>query len=206
MTISELALAAKKVIDAAWQHGSSYDLASQAAFALESARLLQLPVPVSTGSEPLALTEAQIDALAEAGNRVVNDMRHEDLCMCDAWPEKCLSSGNFSMGDWDMSGLEAALPAVLALWEQMRGGELTTLRTRVAELEAERNQSRSTAHRLAGDAGLIRREPCSEDVTPQVTKLRTLLAGQRAAVEDPHDSPLHHRYVVSHDLPPVGGQ
>jgi hypothetical protein len=46
----------------------------------------------------------------------------------------------------------------------------------------------------------------AEDVTPQVTKLRALLAERRAAVEDPHDSPLHHRYVVSHDLPPVGGQ
>ncbi|MFF7452163.1 MULTISPECIES: hypothetical protein [unclassified Streptomyces] len=43
MTISPLALAAKKVIEAAWLHGSSYDLSSQAAFALESAQLLQLP-------------------------------------------------------------------------------------------------------------------------------------------------------------------
>jgi hypothetical protein len=42
-------------------------------------------------------------------------------------------------------------------------------------------------------------------VTPQVQKLRALLAGQRAAVEDPHDSPLHHPYVLGRDLPPVGG-
>lgn len=96
-----------------------------------------LPMPM--GPEPLALTEAQIEALAAAGNRVVNDARHEDLCMCDAWPKACLSSGNFHMGDWDMSGLESALPAVLALWEQMRGGELATLRARVTELEAERH-------------------------------------------------------------------
>lgn len=93
-------------------------------------------LPMQMGPEPLALTEAQIEALAAAGNRVVNNMRHEDLCMCDAWPKSCLSSGNFHMGDWDMSGLESALPAVLALWEQMRGGELVTLRARVAELEA----------------------------------------------------------------------
>ncbi|MGW1615731.1 hypothetical protein ACWCQZ_41045 [Streptomyces sp. NPDC002285] len=95
-----------------------------------------LPMPMGTDPEPLVLTEAQIEALAAAGNRVVNDAVHEDLCMCDAWPEKCLSSGNFHMGDWDMSGLEAALPAVLALWEQLRGGELAALRARVAELEA----------------------------------------------------------------------
>ncbi|WP_037616321.1 hypothetical protein [Streptomyces aureus] len=45
----------------------------------------------------------------------------------------------------------------------------------------------------------------SGDVTPQVAKLRNLLAGQRAAVEDPHDSPLHHDYRVSRDLPAPDG-
>jgi hypothetical protein len=46
-----------------------------------------------------------------------------------------------------------------------------------------------------------------EDVTPQVAKLRDLLAGQRAAVEDPHDGPLAHRYLVPRDLPaPDGAQ
>ncbi|MGY6019529.1 hypothetical protein [Streptomyces spinosirectus] len=43
MSISDLALTAKKVIDGAWLNGSSYDLASQAAFALEDAQLLQSP-------------------------------------------------------------------------------------------------------------------------------------------------------------------
>jgi len=43
MSISPLALSAKKVIDAAWLNGSAYDLSSQAAFALESAQLLQSP-------------------------------------------------------------------------------------------------------------------------------------------------------------------
>jgi hypothetical protein len=44
-----------------------------------------------------------------------------------------------------------------------------------------------------------------EDVTPQVEKLRALLAGQRAALEDPHDGPLAHRYRVGRDLPETGG-
>jgi hypothetical protein len=43
------------------------------------------------------------------------------------------------------------------------------------------------------------------DVSPQVEKLRGLLSGQRAAVEDPHDSPLHHDYRVGRDLPELGG-
>lgn len=85
---------------------------------------------------PLELLEAQIDALAAAGNRVVNDEMHQHLCMCDAWPKSCVSTGNYFMGAWDVSGLEAALPAVLGLWERMRGGELETLRDRIAELES----------------------------------------------------------------------
>lgn len=46
-----------------------------------------------------------------------------------------------------------------------------------------------------------------EDVSPQVEKLRNLLAVQRAAVEDPHDGPLAHSYRLSHDLdvPGMGG-
>ncbi|WP_405956081.1 hypothetical protein [Streptomyces phaeochromogenes] len=92
-----------------------------------------LPMPV--GPKPLVLSEQQIDALAAAGNRVVNDAVHQDLCMCDAWPEKRLSTGAYFMGAWDVSGLETALPAVLGLWESMRGGELVALRARLAEFE-----------------------------------------------------------------------
>ncbi|MFE7975715.1 hypothetical protein [Streptomyces shenzhenensis] len=41
--ISKLAMLTKKVIEAAWLNGPSYDLATQAAEALESAQLLQSP-------------------------------------------------------------------------------------------------------------------------------------------------------------------
>ena len=41
--ISKLAMLAKRTIEAAWLYGSSYDLATQAAEALESAQLLQSP-------------------------------------------------------------------------------------------------------------------------------------------------------------------
>lgn len=74
--------------------------------------------------------------------------------------------------------------------------ELDRLRARVAELEAART----------GSGGHSR--PEADDVTPQVQKLRALLAGQRAVVaeplEDPHDSPLHHDYRVPRDLPETG--
>lgn len=98
-----------------------------------------LPMPV--GPKPLVLSEQQIEALAEAGNRVVNNAVHQDLCMCDAWPEKCLSSGNYHMGDWDVSGLEDALPAVIGLWESMRSDVLAEL-LRTAEAYAARLEVR----------------------------------------------------------------
>jgi hypothetical protein len=58
--------------------------------------------------------------------------------------------------------------------------------------------------RIAPTQALREDEP-SEDVSPRVAELRELLAGQRAAVEDPHDGPLAHRYLVPRDLPPMDG-
>ena len=103
------------------------------------AELGALPMPVPVVPEPkrvdagpvvlpMALAEAQLDALAASGNRAVNDAVHEDLCACDAWPKECLSSGGFFQGYWDMGGLDTAIPAVLGLWERMRGGELAAFR------------------------------------------------------------------------------
>lgn len=111
-----------------------------------------LPMPAGPESKPLALTEEQIEALVAAGDRVVNDAVHKDLCACDAWPEKCVSTGHYFMGAWDVSGLDTALPAVLGLWEQMRGGELAALRAEVASL----NESLTAAgERLRADAARI---------------------------------------------------
>ncbi|MFJ9029757.1 hypothetical protein ACIRQP_14735 [Streptomyces sp. NPDC102274] len=138
-------------------------------------------------AEPAELTAEQVDALAAAGNRAVNDASHEDLCACDAWPEKCLSSGRYFQGYWDTGVLDTAMPAVISLWEVMRNGrdaakvtelraelvglravvadaavgnvaaaaEVRKLRTRVAELEAERselNRMLRTVNARAADA------------------------------------------------------
>jgi hypothetical protein len=45
----------------------------------------------------------------------------------------------------------------------------------------------------------------TEAVPPRVQAMRALLDGQRAAVEDPHDGPLHHDYRVGRDMPETGG-
>ncbi|MEV8032226.1 hypothetical protein [Streptomyces sp. NPDC086182] len=100
--------------------------------------------------------------------------------------------------------------------------ELERLRAEVAELRAERHVTnealddavRELRARQAPTAdGITRRiaptqalREDAEDVSPQVAKLRGLFAGQRAALEDSHDSPLHHNYRVPRDLeyaPPV---
>jgi hypothetical protein len=47
VSISQLAMTAKKRIEAAWLTGPAYDLATQAAEALESAQLLQSPETVA---------------------------------------------------------------------------------------------------------------------------------------------------------------
>ncbi|MEU4348268.1 hypothetical protein [Streptomyces sp. NPDC023838] len=47
-------------------------------------------------------------------------------------------------------------------------------------------------------------EPDSTRFIESTTKLRQLLVRPRAAVEDPHDSPLHHPYELGRDLPEPG--
>lgn len=100
---------------------------------------------------------------------------------------------------------------------------LAKLRARVAELEEQREADHKTwqhdlrtardereamAVRIAGRE-TERHSPTQalreDDVTPQVRRLRGLLAGQRAAVEDAHDGPLAHSYRVGRDLPGLGG-
>ncbi|MBT2505115.1 hypothetical protein J7I98_04230 [Streptomyces sp. ISL-98] len=75
--------------------------------------------------------------------------------------------------------------------------ELVRLRARVAELEAERH---STNDALAETTIALR---AAEDVRPQVAQVRALIARQAGAVEDPHDSPLHHEYRTLRNLPEV---
>lgn len=67
--------------------------------------------------------------------------------------------------------------------------ENARLRARVAELEAERRQWERTAHRLAGEAGLIPRE------APVPV----------AAAEGEHYAVVHHTYRLGHDLPELDG-
>lgn len=99
----------------------------------------------------------------------------------------------------------------LALESARRGRR--GLRARVAELESLVANAPASyvlmEHAAEVADGVTRRiAPVQalreDDVSPQVVKLRGLLAGQRAAVEDPHDSPLHHTWRLGRDLPETG--
>ncbi|MEU3162234.1 hypothetical protein ACPCAJ_21310 [Streptomyces griseoincarnatus] len=63
--MSKLASAALRVINAAWQHGPSYDLAAQAAVALEPAQLLQSPETADEAQRLLTELEQQTKDLAD---------------------------------------------------------------------------------------------------------------------------------------------
>lgn len=65
MGMSPLALQAKKVIEAAWLHGAAYDLASQAAFALESAQLLQSPETAAQSAVSAQAVQLAEDSVVE---------------------------------------------------------------------------------------------------------------------------------------------
>ncbi|MFJ8995548.1 hypothetical protein ACIRQH_34730 [Streptomyces sp. NPDC102279] len=94
------------------------------------------------------------------------------------------------------AGIALALESAGLLMSPEVAAELEQLRARVAELDQQRHEP---APLIAPPQSL------RDEVTPQVRKLRSLLAGQRAAVEDSHESPLHHSYLVGRDLPEPGG-
>lgn len=183
MSISLLAAAALRVINAAWQNGPSYDLASQAAFALDSAQLLQSP---ETAAEHAKTEEALIGAnlsLFEeerdhARTRLAGSLARKRAARMRAERDELRASLREACDQ--IAGLESELGGVTA---------------QVAELEAAASSTRTAdedpiAYSLTAKATDPHREK-------SVAQLRALLAGQP---EDPHDSPLHHTYRLGHDL------
>ncbi|MFI8294478.1 hypothetical protein ACIGCZ_00875 [Streptomyces nigra] len=102
------------------------------------------------------------------------------------------------------AGIALALDSAQLLQSPGTTAETQRLVDRVAELEAklaeyERPVDEDPIRYTLTDAA----EAVVDGAPPQVQKLRGLLAVQRAAVEDPHDSPLHHDYLIGRDLPEV---
>ncbi|MFD3741629.1 hypothetical protein [Streptomyces sp. NPDC058629] len=152
-----------------------------------------LPMPVGE-PVPVELTEQQLEALIDAGNRALNDHYHRDQCHCDDWPTSCVSSGHYFMGAWDTDAFAIGAPAVLGVWESLRNdrhaakvAELRTdneqMRARVAELEAATYVAPSPsctrcygadAVRFVANGGVT--APCRACAPSELEKLRTRVA------------------------------
>jgi hypothetical protein len=158
MSGERLIRTATNVLAAAAMNWNGYnsqprDLFAHLAAALDGKQLLQFPeagaelaqLRLLMNAQPADLSEAQIDALAEAGNRAINDYYHERACSCDLWPTSCHTNPLYANGYWDTDAFGIGAPAVVALWEVMRAagdaGEVGRLRARIAELEAERHST-----------------------------------------------------------------
>lgn len=170
MSISSLALAAKKVIDAAWLHGDAYDLSSQAAFALESAQLLQSPE-----------TAAELERLRKyAENR---QSREEELLAVMGQYDLATSPDAWDLGMTVIAHLEG--PHRPSAPEELEPGLrrlIEQLRSRVAELEA----------RLAEDTRPADEDPIAfaltaeaDGITQRIAPIQALQADEMPALKMP---------------------
>ncbi|GGT43651.1 hypothetical protein [Streptomyces purpureus] len=125
------------------------------------------------------------------------------------------------------AGIAAALESACLLQSPEIAAEMSALRARVAELEAERhstNEALSDAaqalrvqrDRITGlealtpapiqtcrtcGAGYTYGQPCS--TCEFQARMATELAARQRQQEDPHDGPNHHDYALGRDLPEV---
>ncbi|MFE5771404.1 hypothetical protein ACFQ7O_23925 [Streptomyces sp. NPDC056485] len=107
---------------------SGEDLASEAAATLINLGML---VPeggaaeldrlrMLTNAQPADLSEAQLGALIDAGNRELADFYHERACACSEWPTSCSTNPSMARGYWDTDAFAIGMSAVIGLWESMR--------------------------------------------------------------------------------------
>jgi hypothetical protein len=143
---------------------------------------------------------------AQPGNWYVSPTAEAPGTVCTQYDGYTRTVGRFT------NVLPADLEMVLHAHSDVRWclDLIAKLRCQVAELQAERH----TTNEALADVTVALRTPQSpssptpvveEDVTPQVRKLRNLLAGQREAVDGEHYAAVHHRYRLGRDLPPIGG-
>lgn len=139
---------ARSILWRAWST-SSEELASEAVSTLMGLGML---VPeggavelerlrMLTEASPADLSEDQLGALINAGNRALGDFYHERACACSAWPATCVTNPHYANGAWDTDAFAIGAAALVGVWEALRSdavmAEVVQLRARAAELEAE---------------------------------------------------------------------
>lgn len=115
---------------------------------------------------PAELSVAQTEALADAGDRALNDYYHERACACDLWPESCHTDPSYAKGFWDTDAFSIGMAAVVGLWEAFRAS------ADAAEL------GRLRAERHATNAAL-------DDVQVENERLRARLAAETCMCPGP---------------------
>lgn len=105
----------------------------------------------------------------DAVNKRINDENHDDLCMCDAWPEACVSG--YKPGLWDLG---VSLDIAVGVLEPL-------IRERRAEEMAEQTRLREMAYR---DGKLtMELDAAHEIVFTLVEAARTILGGAENYIE-----------------------
>ncbi|MFB7440193.1 hypothetical protein ACFC01_17850 [Streptomyces mirabilis] len=201
------------------------------ALSLESAGLLMSPEAAadlaSVSTDAVGVTEQAVKEL-QREHELSAGVRQENVRLFLAWGSARMRARRKNEALKKLRARVAELEAQRQADQKTWRHDLRTARdereamaARIAELELERHSTNDAladvtlAQRAAESAdrltaffapvASLREEPAAEAVTPRVPAMRALLDGQRAAVEDPHDGPLHHSYRVPRDLPQLGG-
>lgn len=180
-----------------------------------------LPMPGGTEADQLrAQIVALQEAVAKAEREAARARRERDIIRervsepygCRYCGEKQAHHGRQYLGgvgmhSWEKPTDEQVKGRMLARRAARMPLGLEGLCAEVAALRAERHSTNEVLDDVVRELRWSRprtavQRPVEDDVTPQVLNL---LAGQRAVVEDPHDSPLHHSYRTGRDLPQIGG-
>ena len=177
--MSPLALQAKKVIEAAWLHGAAYDLASQAAFALESAQLLQSPETAAQSAVSAKAVQLAEDSVAELRREHEENARLRER----------------------IAELEQQA-SLVSEFVAARAEYITAIRNCHPDNghDYDRWQGHAAARRQLAEVLALPVAWPPEDsasVKKSADKLARLL-------EDPHDGPLAHTYRLGRDLPEMG--
>jgi type II secretory pathway pseudopilin PulG len=185
--MSPLAMQAKQLIERTWLAGPAYDLASQAAFALESAQMLQSP---ETAEERAAAE----DAVRVAGEALAELKReHEENTRLRA----------------RVAELEARDAALLVVMERVRNMDAS-----VADANGHPTKSGCSVWGLLSDLATVRglnRAPVHNQwagerqeldaITRQIAPTQAL----RDVPDGEHYAAVHHDYHKGRDLPELGG-
>ncbi|MFE3577862.1 hypothetical protein [Streptomyces vinaceus] len=100
--------------------------------------------------KPAELSEAQLEALIDAGNGAMADYYHERACSCSAWPQSCATDPSYANGYWDTDAFAIGMAAVIDAWETMRspaapalvdGERIALIRRRRTHCEATRGET-----------------------------------------------------------------